>query len=457
MRAGMNLKDGHFYAGVVEGFYGRPWNPRQRHQLFCWLQAGGLNTYLYAPKDDLKHRACWRERYNEAESAELAGLIRDARSHGLDFLYGLAPGLDIAYRAGPDVTALRDKVMQLVELGCHQFAILFDDIPSALSAADLEHFGSAAGAQCAVTNALFRFVRERVPDTRFLFCPTVYCGRMAQPTVSESAYLRELGERLTPEIQVLWTGPEIISETISVESIREVSPILRRRPVIWDNLYANDYDMRRLYLGPYAGRPHELRTEVAGILANPNCQFEANFVPLRTLAGYLAADQPRPAREAYLEGLRAWLSMFQDQAQPPNAVTLADLEWLGDLFYLPFEFGLRAQRFLDDFKQLQRLPPEAWGETQARFEAMCQQIQTLFDKLTALRNRELLHALYAHMWEMKEVTLLLRAWVRWRQSRPKPGERFSAPEFVPKLFRGGLAAAFERLAPLDEWGRPEMG
>ena len=50
-----------FLAGVIEGFYGQPWTGAERIQLFTWMATWGLNTYFYAPKDDLKHRALWRE------------------------------------------------------------------------------------------------------------------------------------------------------------------------------------------------------------------------------------------------------------------------------------------------------------------------------------------------------------------------------------------------------------
>lgn len=43
----------------------------------------------------------------------------------------------------------------------------------------------------------------------------------------------------------------MVSHQISVESIEEVSAVLRRAPVIWDNIHANDYDPQRLFLGPY--------------------------------------------------------------------------------------------------------------------------------------------------------------------------------------------------------------
>lgn len=43
----------------------------------------------------------------------------------------------------------------------------------------------------------------------------------------------------------------MVSHKISVESIEEVSSVLKRAPVIWDNIHANDYDLQRLFLGPY--------------------------------------------------------------------------------------------------------------------------------------------------------------------------------------------------------------
>ena len=54
--------------------------------------------------------------------------------------------------------------------------------------------------------------------------------------------------------------------------------------MLWDNIHANDYDHRRVFLGPYSGRPVELYKLLNGVLTNPNCEFEANFVAIHTLA-----------------------------------------------------------------------------------------------------------------------------------------------------------------------------
>ena len=64
-----------FLSGVIEGFYGKPWTLAERFELFEWMAAWGLNTYVYAPKDDLHHRALWREPYSAADAAEIAQLV----------------------------------------------------------------------------------------------------------------------------------------------------------------------------------------------------------------------------------------------------------------------------------------------------------------------------------------------------------------------------------------------
>ena len=85
-------------------------------------------------------------------------------------------------------------------------------------------------------------------------------------------------------VPILYSGPKVISKTISVGSIDELAAVLKRPPVVWDNLHANDYDQRRLFLGPYVGRSVSLLPRLNGVLTNPNCEYSANYVALHTLA-----------------------------------------------------------------------------------------------------------------------------------------------------------------------------
>ena len=67
--------------------------------------------------------------------------------------------------------------------------------------------------------------------------------------IATSEYLKTIGLKLAPDIDIMWTGDKVIPKDISVASLEPITQVLKRRPVIWDNEHANDYDQRRLYLG----------------------------------------------------------------------------------------------------------------------------------------------------------------------------------------------------------------
>uniref|UniRef100_H2Z2S4 protein O-GlcNAcase n=1 Tax=Ciona savignyi TaxID=51511 RepID=H2Z2S4_CIOSA len=269
-----------FMCGVVEGFYGRPWTAEQRIELFRRMSVMGLNTYLYAPKDDYKHRLFWREKYSDDESALLRTLIEEAEAHNVLFVYAISPGLDISFASEAEVTLLKNKLLQVQGLGCKAFALLFDDIDPVLCASDSEKFQSSANAQASITNIIY----DVLDNPRFLFCPTEYCSNMAIPDVGCSPYLKTIGEKLNPNISIMWTGPKVVSHVISLESIKILNKILKRKVVIWDNIHANDYDPKRVFLGPFKGRSTHLIPHLGGVMTNPNCEFEANYIAMHSLA-----------------------------------------------------------------------------------------------------------------------------------------------------------------------------
>ncbi|XP_034041644.1 protein O-GlcNAcase [Thalassophryne amazonica] len=341
-----------FISGVVEGFYGRPWTMEQRKELFRRQQKWGLNTYLYAPKDDYKHRMFWRELYSVEEAEQLMTLIGAAKEHGVEFIYAISPGLDITFSNQKEVSALKRKLDQVSHFGCKSFALLFDDIDHNMCPADKEVFSSFAHAQVSITNEIYQYLGE--PET-FLFCPTEYCGTFCYPSVSQSPYLHTVGEKLLPGIDVLWTGPKVVSKDITVETIEEVSKILRRAPVIWDNIHANDYDQKRLFLGPYKGRSTELIPRLKGVLTNPNCEFESNFVAIHTLATWYKSNMNGVRKDVVMtDGEDSTVSIqikLENEGSdeeletdmlysPQLALKLALAEWLGE-FGVPHQYNSR--------------------------------------------------------------------------------------------------------------------
>jgi protein O-GlcNAcase / histone acetyltransferase len=431
-----------FLAGVIEGFYGQPWTQPERFELFERMSGWGLNTYLYAPKDDLKHRALWRECYSADEAASLRELILACAKRGIQFFYALSPGLDIGYTSSSDLARLQDRFQQMLDSGCEHFALLFDDIPGELAQEDLQRWGSLAAAQCHLANRLFAWTRQRTSGGRFLFCPTAYCWRMAERNHGGVDYLRIVGRELLPEIDVFWTGPEIISREITVAHANEIGSILRRKPLIWDNLHANDYDGRRFFCGPYSGRPPDLRNAVSGLLCNLNTEFPVNYVPLRTMAEFMRCQHTWDPRTAYLSAMREWLAKVDFAG---GTVSFDDLVFFFDCYYLPQEDGAEAEKLFQCARRLLAVPPPQWNDEAHEFRQLAERLLQVCARLPQLRNRPLFHALSRQLWELREELELLDRYVQFKSQTRNTGISFSSDFHLPGTYRGGFVARLQRL------------
>jgi len=322
-----------FLCGVVEGFYNRPWTQNQRVDLYKKLNTFGLNAYLYAPKDDVKHRALWREKYTANELQNLKILIDGCKENDVVFYYGISPGLDMTYSSADDLGRLKAKLDQLVGLGCRGFAVLWDDIDTHLRPGDSGAFNSLADAHVKICNQVYEHLKSSnscyFDDTRanwFLTCPVEYCANRAEPNVAQSHYLNTLGAGLDPEIGVFWTGRKVVSDVITKEEILALSAVLRRKPLIWDNLHANDYDQQRMFLGPYSGRAPELIPLLMGVFTNPNCEYSLNVPALFTLAAWSNCYNPRTgAISSWSPVVAAELAIphFLEEIHRPTMVTPA--------------------------------------------------------------------------------------------------------------------------------------
>jgi len=446
-----------FRAGVIEGFYGPPWSDAERLRLLDWMSRFGLGTWLFAPKDDPHHRAAWREPYPGIEAERIRALVAACAARGIEFVWGVSPGLDIRHSDPADTAALLDRFEELSRLGCRAFALLLDDIPDSLHPDDVTRFGSLAAAQAHVASAAQAWIGPRHPGSRLLVCPTPYCDRMLAAGLGGPGYLDELGERLDPAIDVLWTGPEIVSGSITPEAIEPIAARLRRAPVLWDNLFADDYDGNRCFTGPYAGRPPALRDHVRGILLNPNNELPLNFVPLHTFASWLRGDASWDPAAAHRAAVADWLPAFAllpaAPGRPPREpVSLDDLTLLSECFYLPHAHGPGAAALLEGAAGLVGKPADAWGDAERDALAMARRLKALGYRLADLADRGLLHALARRLWPLREeCTLLLHhAENRLRAAR---GEAASpSDDHLPGTFRGGFLAELQEIVPVP-WER----
>ena len=120
------------FRGVIEGFYGVAWTHEFRLELLKFMGRYKMNTYIYAPKDDPKHRSQWRSTYTGKELEKMKELATTAAENNVRFVYAISPGLDIKLNSGyeNDKASLFAKCESLYELGVRDFAILLDDIPT---------------------------------------------------------------------------------------------------------------------------------------------------------------------------------------------------------------------------------------------------------------------------------------------------------------------------------------
>lgn len=269
--------------GLIEGFYGTPWTREQRLDMIGFLARVGMNTFVFAPKDDPFQRRRWREPYGEAELAGLAEFVLEARRVGVDFVFALSPGLSMQYSSREDLDRLAAKYEQVRAIGVSRFALLLDDIPARLQhESDRALFGSLVEAQVELIRGLERMLLDGDPSARLLVCPTVYCGR------GDEDYIAALGRGIPASVDLLWTGREICSPVLETVDAERFARSTGRPPLYWDNFPVNDVAMtHELHLGPYLGREAGLGEVSRGLVANPMPQAEASKIGIASVAEYL--------------------------------------------------------------------------------------------------------------------------------------------------------------------------
>jgi hypothetical protein len=260
--------------GIIEGFYGPPWSWELRAEVASWCAARGMGDYVYAPKDDPKHRERWADPYDPAELdafAQLAGL------DGVRLGFAISPGLSIDADAADDRARLAAKVDQVVAVGATNVVLALDDIP----------FGG--GPQGESHARLATWLRDHLGDRAGLaLIPTEYVGLRSSP------HLEALAEGVPDDVPIGWTGRAVVNDAITVaEAHARAEALGGRPPLLWDNYPVNDAVMRtELFVGPVRGRDADLPGALSGYLANPMVEGRASTLPLASIAGWLEGDDP---------------------------------------------------------------------------------------------------------------------------------------------------------------------
>ena len=269
--------------GYIEGFYGPTWENKKRISVMKLMASYGMNTFYYAPKDDIYHREKWRELYPEKELSELKNLFSIATENMMEFYWAVGPGLTYKYTSEEDFGLLINKIKSIYNLGIRNFGLLLDDIPWEFQyEEDEKAFDSIVDAHISLVNKTYNALKDLDKNINLTVCPTQYSGD------ENGEYISKFGKEIPQDIDLFWTGAEICSRVLTVREAEELKKSTNHKPLYWDNYPVNDCEMfHEMHLGAIIGRDRELYKSCEGIISNVMEYAECSKIPLMTIADFL--------------------------------------------------------------------------------------------------------------------------------------------------------------------------
>lgn len=304
------------WLAALEGYYGPPLSHEERVALVEWLAAHDYDAYAYSPKDDPFARERWREPYPAEQMAQFAELVAVCEANGMQLGLTMNPGLDWRLEDPSDVDKLTAKLEAWHSIGVRGLAVAWDDVPGEGAAAGASH-GAAVKAA---------FDRIGNDGLRWFTCPVDYAA------TEPSTYLSAFAEALPPEVDIVWTGPGIVSPTCIGADAVGLSKALDRTLLFGENFPVNDGGMAQImHLGPYPTRDASFVDAVSGSVVNFMHRPRASRIGLAVAAKFWrdpsadrydaweAALEEFPGLEPIARACSSWV----DNAEPDRRL----LEW----------------------------------------------------------------------------------------------------------------------------------
>ena len=220
------------YRGIIEGFYGKPFTCKERNILISEISVLPDSAYFYAPKDDPKHRLHWRDQYSDSEWKSLSVSMKRANS----FFFSVSPWKFEDNEWG----IVQKKILNAIKHGATGVSILFDDVPD------------ESAAFLAERQLKFALKSLEGIDLPIILCPSVYCGEFIEKNPYSLDYLKVWREMIPSHWSSFWTGPAVVSKEFS--DLKLAEELLGKKPVLWDNILATDYCLRRVFLSGLSDR-----------------------------------------------------------------------------------------------------------------------------------------------------------------------------------------------------------
>lgn len=284
--------------GVLECFYGRLWAEEDRHRLIRTVADAGAKLYVYGPADDGRTGSSWRRPWTPEERAETARLGALAEEVGIELVWRVSPMSPktpengIRFDSEEEVALLAERLREAREAGASKALVAFDDVSRSPDSPDLIEFRDTeyplAAAQAHLVNRLIDALDGE--GLEIIACPTEYWGMDA------STYRATLHGMLAPDIPVCWTGPSIISGTITDDDVSTIGGVFSGRALwLWDNFPVNDWGAPaisspepaltpHLVIGALADRSPSVRSRFAAHLVNASSSPALTAITFAALA-----------------------------------------------------------------------------------------------------------------------------------------------------------------------------
>jgi len=268
--------------GIVEGFYGTPWNQSDRLHILNEISSMGYNTYVYAPKDDPYHRELWRSNYPEGELKNIFEIYENCKKNNIDFFFTISPGGDVIYSSNRELDILYNKFLLMYDLGIRHFGVFFDDIAFNLpDGEDKERFLTLDRAQNYFLILLYSRLKKLDENIVLATCPTLYHGG------GDEEYIVNFSKGIPEEILIFWTGREVCSQVLSGPDTTSFTKKTGHKPTYWDNYPVNDSVMKwEFHLGPYDKRDSDILELSGGVILNPMEYAYSSLIALQTTADF---------------------------------------------------------------------------------------------------------------------------------------------------------------------------
>jgi hypothetical protein len=264
----------------LRGIKGYSWPAEQYLREIPFLKKAKMNFLMNCYEsllDEKTRRNFWWKPFSDERKSAYASIAKACQQAGITFCFAMHPQINsdrpLNLNSQKDFEDFFAHFAWMQSLGVKWFSVSMDDVGGEDQAAQQARF----------CNKFLQRLREKDPQAQLIFCPSVYATSMMW---GHEKYLPALAMHLDKDIYVFWTGPDVVSLTISREDAEHFRKLIGHRLIIWDNYPVND-GSPTLHLGPITGRDPELCQVADGYMANPMfTDTQIEHIPLYTMADY---------------------------------------------------------------------------------------------------------------------------------------------------------------------------